>query len=447
MTKQENILVVGVARSGLAAGKLALSKGACVTFNDAKNKESLSIDDFQSYKGAKWDLGGLPKDIEKYDCVILSPGVPTDLSFIKDAKEKGIQVIGALEYGYIHSKGTFYGITGTNGKTTTTQLTYEIFKAAGKDTYAVGNIGQAVSSVSLKSQEDTCLITEVSSFQLESIDTFRPHIAAILNLTPDHLNRHGNMENYESAKKRIYENQRENDFLVLNYDDLILRNIKDTGKGQVFYFSKRPLDRGFYIKNQSIICHIDQAVKIMEIKEIKVLGDHNLENILAAVAIAYLAGIEPEVIKKAVANFKGVEHRIEYVGTFYDVACYNDSKATNPEAAQVAIKSMKNKGVLIAGGMDKGSDFEALSDLYCDHLSHLVLLGETKEQMKMAAYQAGFYTVTLVDTMAEAVSKAFELAKPGSSILLSPACASWDMYESYEVRGKDFKTCIEKVRL
>lgn len=185
----------------------------------------------------------------------------------------------------------------------------------------------------------------------------------------------------------------------------------------------------------------------MSVEEIKILGDHSLENVLGAVAIAYLAGIKPEHIRKAVANFKGVEHRIEYVGTFHGIACYNDSKATNPESAQVAIKSMKTKGVLIAGGMDKGSDFESISDLYCDHLSHLILLGETKEKMKASAYEAGFFSVTLVDTMEEAVSKAFQLAKPGTNILLSPACASWDMYDSFEVRGKDFKTCIEKVRL
>lgn len=203
MTRKDNVLVVGVARSGLAAGKLAMSKGASVTFNDSKNMDKLSTFDLQSYEGASWDLGGPPKNIENYDLVILSPGVPTNLSFINEAKEKGVRVIGALEYGYIHAKGTFYGITGTNGKTTTTQLTYEIFKEAGRDAYAVGNIGQAVSSVSLKTHEDTCLITEVSSFQLESIDTFRPHIAAILNLTPDHLNRHGTMENYESAKKEF----------------------------------------------------------------------------------------------------------------------------------------------------------------------------------------------------------------------------------------------------
>jgi len=445
MIEGKKILVIGVARSGLASGQLAMKLGGLVTFNDSKADPTIDHKDL--YEQANWDLGGPPQHIETYDMVILSPGVPTDLPFIDRARQAGVEVIGALEFGYRYTPGHYYAITGTNGKTTTTQLTYEIFAGGGLDAHAVGNIGYPVSSVGLKGHQAPHMITEVSSFQLESIVTFRPRVAAFLNIKPDHLNRHKTLENYFQAKCRIYENQEADDYLLLNYDDQELRAFKPETSSQVLYFSKTPLDRGVYAEDGKIYVHLEDKVEIMPVDEIKIVGDHNLENVLAAVGIAYLGGVSPQVIRRVVAAYRGVEHRIEYVGAFHGVDCYNDSKGTNPDATMVAVKAMAYPTVLIAGGMDKGSDFDELSLLYQGRLSNLILLGETKEQMKQAANKAGFKQVILVDNMEEAVEKAFEMANNEGRILLSPACASWDMYESYEVRGRDFKTCIEKVKL
>lgn len=445
MLKDKNVLVVGVARSGLAAGLLAQTLGAKVTLNDV-NAE-VEIQDEHLYKSMIWDLGGQPKTIDKYDLLVLSPGVPTDLAFIQEARSLNIKVIGALEFGYLHTQGTFYGITGTNGKTTTTQLTYEIFLQDKFQAYAVGNIGKPVCAVAMDAGSDKHMITEMSSFQLESIEKFRPKVACLLNIRPDHLNRHKTMENYFAAKCRIYENQGPDDFLLINGDDEGLKTFKPETQGQCYYFSKTPLKSGFYVENDHIVAHINKAEVIMPVGEIKIVGQHSLENVLAAVGVAYLAGVSVEAIRRGVGHFKGVEHRIEYLGMVKGLACYNDSKGTNPDATHVAITSMDRPTVLIAGGMDKGSEFDDLSSLYAGRLSHLVLLGQTKEKMKAAALKVGFDKVVLVETMDQAVEKAFELAQEGGAILLSPACASWDMYASFEVRGQHFKTCIEKAAL
>ncbi|MBI9011697.1 MAG: UDP-N-acetylmuramoyl-L-alanine--D-glutamate ligase [Clostridiales bacterium] len=441
MFKDKKVLVVGMARSGIAAAELLINAGAIVTLNDSKNQEEI-----EGIEGiidkATCDFGGKPSHLE-YDIMVLSPGVPTDLSFVIEAQEK-MTVLGALEVGYRLSKGVFYGITGTNGKTTTTTLTYEIFKAAGTDAYAVGNIGNPLAAVANQTTENSRLITEVSSFQLEMIDTFKAHIAAILNLAPDHLNRHKTMANYVSAKCRIAENQTEEDYLILNYDDLPTRELKiDTLKSKVVYFSKTKLEYGFYVDNGMIYANLGDPVPIMPVEDINVPGPHNIENVLAAIAISYLAGISIEDISCGVRSFKGVAHRLEYVGTYHDMICYNDSKGTNPESSIVAVKSMAVPTVLIAGGMDKGSVFDEFVQTFDSHIKHLILLGETKQLIKETAVKYGYNTITLVENMEEAVALAFELGNSSEAILLSPACASWDMYPSFEVRGEHFKSCLK----
>ena len=434
MFKGKKIIVVGMARSGIAAAQLLIDNGAIVTVNDSKS----SVDGLESLDALK-DLGGAPSHLN-YDMMVLSPGVPTTLPFIEEAKKKMI-VIGALEVGFRLSKGQFYGITGTNGKTTTTTLTYDIFNKAGCDAYAVGNIGQALASVATRTTERSHLITEVSSFQLESTDQFNVHIAAILNLAPDHLNRHKTMDNYVNSKLRITENQTSEDFVVLNYDDEPTRALKGF-KSKVVYFSKTPLQEGFYVEDGIIYADFNGKVEIMPVSTIKVPGPHNVENVLAAVAISYLAGIDIDHIKEAVSEFKGVEHRIEFVGTYNNMRCYNDSKGTNPESSIVALKSIESPTLLIAGGMDKGSEFKSFVAAF-KHVKHLILLGETKEQIASEARQTGFNDITFVSSMDEAVKKAYELGEPGDVVLLSPACASWDMYPSFEVRGEHFKSCLE----
>lgn len=435
MFKDKKVIVVGLARSGIHAAERLIEAGAIVTLNDSKE----TVEGIEHLK-ATLDLGGKPSHLD-YDIMVLSPGVPTELDFVLKAKEK-MTVIGALEVGYQLSEGTFYGITGTNGKTTTTTLIHEIFMADEKDAYAVGNIGQAVAAVAHKTTKDSHLITEVSSFQLESIQDFHVKIGAILNFTPDHLNRHKTMENYVDSKCRLGENQTSNDYMLLNYDNQGTRDVADRFKSQVIFFSKKPLEKGIFIENGFIVSNINGYEQLLSIDTIKLPGDHNLENVLAAVGVAYLAGISTEAIKEAVSRYTGVAHRIEYVGSIKGMKCYNDSKGTNPDSSIVAVKSMKAPTLLIAGGMDKGSEFDEFVQTF-ERVKHLILIGETKQIIADTAERYGYNRYTFVETMEEAVALAMKLGESGDIVLLSPACASWDMYSSYEVRGEHFKKCLE----
>ncbi len=447
MFNNKKVLVVGMARSGIAAVECLYRAGAQIVINDSKSEAEIK-DEIKAIidKVSGKVLGCQPSDLGQYDYVVLSPGVPTHLPFILEAKALNVPVIGELELGYLLTKGTFYGITGTNGKTTTTTLTNLIFKEAGLDAYAVGNIGKAIASVSHETDENSHLITEVSSFQLESVKDFNVHIAAVLNLAPDHLNRHKTMENYIDAKCRLFQNQKENDFLILNYDDLLTRDLaKRKIKSKVLYFSRtKELDEGLFVRGEHIIAKFETEEVVMPLSDIFILGNHSLENVLAAASIAYLAGITAACIAKAVSKFTGVEHRIEYVGNVLGVDCYNDSKGTNPESSIVAVNSMTKPTVLIAGGLDKGSVFDEFVRTFEGKLKSLVLLGDTKEIIKETALKYGFKDIVLVATMEEAVDFAFENCVEGDALSLSPACASWDMYESFEVRGEHFKTCVLK---
>ncbi|SHH12387.1 UDP-N-acetylmuramoyl-L-alanine--D-glutamate ligase [Tepidibacter thalassicus] len=440
--KNKKVLLVGLAKTGISTVKKLISMGADVIVNDIKNEEQLKdiIINLKGYN-VKYVLGKHIENINDIDLTIVSPGVPLDLLFIKKLKENNIEVIGEVEFSYRLCKGTFIGITGTNGKTTTTTLVGEIFKAVNKNTYVVGNIGNPVIDVVDKSNENSILITELSSFQLESIKYFRPKVSAILNITEDHLDRHKTMENYINAKARIFENQNEEDFTILNYDCPIVRSMASKCRSKVIFFSRREiLDEGVFVKEDNIVIKFkDINTILMNKNEISIPGDHNLENSLAAICIGVVLNLDLNLIKNTLKTFDGVEHRLEFVRKINDIKFINDSKGTNPDASIKAIKSYKDPIVLIAGGMDKKSDFKEFVKYFNGRVKELVLMGETADIIEKTANKEGFFNCHKVKNMKEAVKKSYELAKSGDVVLLSPACASWDMYESYEVRGKDFK--------
>jgi len=443
---RKRVLVIGMARSGISAAKILNQLGAYVIMNDLKEEKKLNdlINDVKPYVN-EFILGNHVTNFHSIDLIVLSPGVPLDIEPIRKAKEEGVQVIGELELAYNLLEGEFIGITGTNGKTTTTALVGEIFDNAGIHNHVVGNIGLPVISKMFESYEETYLITEVSSFQLETVVDFKPKISAILNITPDHLNRHKTMESYIEAKKKIFMNQKNHDYLILNYDQEITKEIGEKAlEVNVIYFSLNSvLSEGIYVKDQSIIVKDGNLeLSVCNINDILILGDHNIENALAATAIAYYSGISIEVIANTLRSFKGVEHRIEFVRNLNDVKFYNDSKGTNPEATMKAIEAMTEDTILIAGGMDKGSNFDSLTKSFTDKVKTIVLFGETKNLIKASAEKNAQCDILLVETLKEAIMKSLDVSKPGDSILLSPACASWDMYESYEHRGQEFKNIV-----
>lgn len=449
--KNKVVLVIGLAITGIPLVKALDKLGARVIVNDLKMKEQLT-DALDELKGLRVEyiLGKHPEKIDDLaiDLVIVSPGVPLELPFIKALREAGKEIIGEIELAYRLAEGQIVAITGTNGKTTTTSLTGEIFKNAGKNTYVVGNIGVAAISKALEIKKEDYMVMEVSSFQLESIVTFRPQIAAILNLTPDHLNRHKTMENYKNAKFNLFKNQQPSDFAIINYDDEALKEESQGLKAKKVFFSRKTqLSEGVYVDQNKVVVHFNgKREEIIAINEINIPGNHNLENALAAVAMAYVAGIEPSIIAHTLKTFQGVEHRLEYVDTVSGVAFINDSKGTNPDASIKALEAVKGPIVLLAGGMDKGSDFSAFIDAFQGKVKEMIVYGETALKLQQAARDRGFLGVQPVKDLEEAVNLAFSHASEGDTILLSPACASWDMYPNFEERGRHFKNLVSNLR-
>ena len=446
--KGKKVLIVGLGKSGTATCRTLLDIGAEVSVQD-RSKESDFDPSFLNYlrgRGVSFYFDSLPPDMGEFDMMVLSPGVSAELPFVTEAKEKGVEVIGELEIAYRASKGNFVAITGTNGKTTTTTLTGQIFKLAGRKTHIVGNIGTAATMEAYEAGEDDWLVTEASSFQLETIKYFRPVVSAILNLTPDHLNRHHTMEAYGAAKARVFENQTESGYLVINYDDKDCYKLSKDCKAQVIPFSrKEELDRGCFVRDGKIVIR-DQGkdIEICAVDELKIIGDHNVENVLAASAISYFAGIDPEAIRKGVTNFAGVEHRIEYCAYIDGVKYYNDSKGTNIDAALTAVRAFKENIVLIAGGDAKGQVFEGFVKEIKPSIKALILLGRDGKLIGDAAAKEGIENIIYCKDIPECVSKAHEIAQSGDTVLLSPACASWDMYDNYEQRGDHFRECVER---
>lgn len=448
--KNKKVLIIGMGKSGIAAAQAMIRLEAEVYIQDSKKEETVDAQliSFLKGKGVTCYFNQIPPDMGEFDMLIVSPGVSPELPFIAEAKEKGAEIIGELEIAYRIGSGNYIAITGTNGKTTTTTLVGEIFKAARRRTYVVGNIGVAVISASIDAEEDDWLVTETSSFQLETTKYFKPAVSAILNLTPDHLNRHHTMKAYGEAKAKIFANQRADGYLVINYDDKDCYKLAGASKAKVVPFSRKSqLEFGAFVRDGSLVIKGEdgQLVTICSRDDIKIIGDHNLENVLAAAAIAYFAGIDAQIIGKAIADFRGVEHRIEFAGEIEGVKYYNDSKGTNIDAAVTALRAIKENILLIAGGDAKGQEFDEFLESFKGSVKKLILLGRDAHFIREAADRKGFTDYVICKDMDECVRKAYELAQPGDNVLLSPACASWDMYDNFEQRGEHFKNCVSRL--
>ena len=444
--KNKKVLVFGSGISGIGAGKLLEQVGASVVLYDGK--ETLDKEVLKAQLGddtkAEIILGELSEEVmETLDLVVMSPGVPTDLPVVLKMRDMGIPIWGEVELAYTYGKGDVLAITGTNGKTTTTALLGEIMKNYKESVFVVGNIGNPYTAAALEMREDSVAVAEMSSFQLETIHEFRPKVGAILNITPDHLNRHHTMEAYIKAKEDIAKNQTKEDTCVLNYEDEVTRKIGENVKANVLYFSsQRKLDRGIYLDDGNIILRQDEEILVCNVNELKLLGTHNYENVMAAVAMAAAYGTPMEVIRRTIKEFAGVEHRIEFVREKDGVAYYNDSKGTNPDAAIKGIQAMNRPTVLIGGGYDKDSEYEEWIQAFDGKVKLLVLVGATKEKIAEAAERVGFVSYVMADSFEEAVEKCIEAAEPGDAVLLSPACASWGMFKNYEERGDKFKELV-----
>lgn len=449
--KNKNVLLVGLAKTGVSTIKKLNKLGANIIVNDIKPKEKLEgiIEEIDNLDNIEYVLGKHLENIENIDLTIVSPGVPLDLPFIEKIKCEGIKIIGEVELAYKLSKNpTFIGITGTNGKTTTTSLVGEMFKKANKDTYIVGNIGNPVIDTVDLTNENSYLVTELSSFQLESIEDFKPKVSTIINITEDHLNRHHTMENYINAKARVFKNQDKTDFTILNYDDSIVRDLGKNSNGNVLYFSiKEEVKQGAYLdKNNNIVIKVDgEELVLMNKSELSLPGNHNLENAMSAILMAYVLNIDTDVIIETLRTFKGVEHRLEFVTNKDGIMFVNDSKGTNPDSTIKAITSYEKPIVLIAGGYEKQSDFTEMIKYATKNVKALVLLGQTADKIATTAKEHGIDNISKVEDMEAAVKKAYEIAESGDVVLLSPACASWDMYPNFEARGLDFKENIYKL--
>lgn len=444
--KGKKVLVVGMAKSGIAVAKVLHGLGAHVIANDVKSHDQLG-ESLKPLEGLdiEYQLGKPAEElVDDADLIVVSPGVPLDQPFYYRALDLGKELIGEVELAYRLSNSPFVAITGTNGKTTTTSLTYEIFKSAGVKTRLAGNIGIPMIEQVLNAGSDTVIVAEVSSFQLETVDSFRPRVSAILNITPDHLNRHKSFENYVGAKARVFMNQGDGDYVVLNHDNDVTRRLAEEAPCEVIFFSRSSiLGKGVYVKDDWIVENIYGTEKrVIPVKDVYIPGKHNLENALAACAVARLWGIETEFIADTLRSFKGVEHRIEYVATIDGVRYYNDSKGTNTDAAIKAIEALDYPIILIAGGYDKGEDFTPFVRSFNGKVKALILMGVTADRIEKCAREQNFHNVYRAANMREAVMKAKNLAKEGYAVLLSPACASWDMYDNYEQRGKIFKDVV-----
>ena len=445
---KKKVLVFGSGISGIGAAKLLEAKGSYVTLYDGNEKLDAREVRQKLGEGSRAEIviGAFPEELyDTLDIVVLSPGVPTDLPIVNRMRDAGILITGEVELAYEAGKGDVLAITGTNGKTTTTALLGEIMGNYRK-TFVVGNIGNPYTTAVSLMDEASVTVAEMSSFQLETIIDFRPRVSAILNFTPDHLNRHHTMEAYISAKKNIARNQTEDDHCILNYEDRLTREFGENIKAQVLYFSsRRKLEKGIYLEDGRIIYRNDKVIEICDVKDLNILGLHNYENVMAAAAMALVYGIPADIVRKSVKAFKGVEHRIEYVTEKNGVAYYNDSKGTNPDAAIKGIQAMNRPTVLIGGGYDKDSVYTDWIRSFDGKVKRLILLGATKEKIASDARACGFHDFVFADTFDEAVLEASKAAKPGDAVLLSPACASWDMFPSYEVRGEKFKEIVNSL--
>ncbi len=448
--EKKTVLVCGMAKSGVSSAKLLNKLCSDVTVQDIKEEEKL-VDLLGELKdtGIKLYLGKNPDEIiSEFDLVVMSPGIPCDLPFVEKANELGIPVWGEMELAYKLCPCDIIGITGTNGKTTTTALVGEIMQNFKSGCEVVGNIGIPFTEKVLKLTKDDYVIAEVSSFQLETIHDFKVHISAVLNITPDHLNRHKTLEKYIEIKERIFKNQGTSDYTILNYDDTICKKMSEKTKGKVIFFSTETiLEEGVYINDDLIHVKLfDIDEDILNINKLQIFGNHNYKNVLASVAIAVCANVPINIITQALKDFKGVEHRIEFVTEINGISFYNDSKATNVDSAIKSVEAMTQPIVLICGGYDKNADFSEWVKLFSKKVKHIIVLGEVSEQIIETCRAYNYNNYDKVNSLKDAVELSFAKASPGDCILLSPACASYDMFDNYEQRGTLFKEFVMGMR-
>ncbi len=447
--ENKKVLVVGMARSGIAAVQLLRANGAVVTVNDSKTEEQLG-DSLAVLEGLQIERRfgcGAMELLEGQDVLVISPGIPDTAPFVVKAKEMGIYVIGELELAFQLSRGTLIAVSGTNGKTTTVSLLGEIFRNAGKMTHVVGNIGYPYSLAALVSKRDDVVVCEVSSFQMETADTFRPHVALLTNITEDHLNRHGTMEVYTAMKMRMFRKQGAEDYAIFNADDPGLKGLSRQVNGKVLKFSrKRELKEGAFVRDGCIVVRLNGEEKtVCSVREVRIPGPHNLENALGAVCAAAAMNVPVPVIRSSLKTFKGVEHRIESVRVLEGVEYFNDSKGTNVDSTIKAVQTMTKPTVIILGGYDKHTSFDPLSEEIVRHpdvIKEAVVLGATGDQIEESLRKNGYEHITRVGSMQEAVDTSRALAGEGWNVLLSPACASFDMFKDYEERGRVFKKMV-----
>ena len=450
--KGKRVLVYGAGRSGIGAADLLARIGSRPVLYD--EKADIDVDALRQKlaepKSTEIMTGVYPEEMTgTLDALVLSPGVPCDLPVINRIREAGVPVLGEVELAYLQSKGLILAITGTNGKTTTTSLVGEIMASVNPDTHVVGNIGNAYTGEALKTSETSVIVAEISSFQLETIHEFRPHVSAILNITEDHLNRHHTMEEYIRVKELITCNQTEEDVCVLNHEDPVLREFGEKHcPARVFWFSSaEELEEGIFLCGGWICLRMNgKTVKLLETAKLMLPGVHNYENVMAAIAMCISAGVSPDEAAKAALSFRPVAHRIEYIAEKRGVVWYNDSKGTNPDAAIKGIEAMSRPTFLIAGGYDKGSDYSKWIASFGGRVKKLVLEGKTRFDIRDAALAGGVPAedIVVVETMREAMDYCRDHAEPGDAVLLSPACASWGEFPNYEVRGDVFREYVQK---
>ena len=446
------VMVAGMGKSGVSAAELILNIGGRVLLYDSNEtldpETVLSKFDEENVKNIHVKLGRLTEDdIRDIRVCVMSPGISLETDFIKLLLAHRIQLWSEIQLAYFVAKGRLMAITGTNGKTTTTALLGAIMQRKYENCFVAGNIGIPYTQIALHTNDKSVTVLEVSSFQLETIIDFKPNVSAILNITPDHLNRHHTFENYSAIKKEICMNQTAQDYCILNYDDEQLREFGDSGecKAKVVFFSiKNKLKEGVYVEDNKVYYSSpSKTIEVLSLDNVQLLGKHNHENICAAVAMAFVEGVEIEDIREACYEFKAVEHRVEFVKEKYGVRYYNASKATNPDAAIQGLNAMPGPTILIAGGYDKQSEYDEWAKLFKGKLKYLVLIGSTRDKIAECAKKYGFNNIMYAETLQEAVRVCDSYADRGDYVLLSPACASWGMFDNYEQRGDIFKSCVQ----
>ena len=456
--KDRRVIVDGTGKSGIGSAVLLEKNGALPVLydqNDKTDKEAVkAVLRKKLGKETKAEVytGDFPKAlVENAVLTVLSPGVPVDADFVVYMKEHGMHVWGEIELAYHFAKGSVIAITGTNGKTTTTSLVGQIMQAHYDSVYIVGNIGNPYTDAAPLMREDTVSVAEISSFQLETIEEFHPRVSAILNITPDHLNRHHTMENYVAAKEAVTINQTQEDYCILNYENEYTRDFGDRCPAKVVYFSSaQRLENGLYYEGEDIYLAVEGVPqRLLNVKtDMNLVGVCNIENVMAAIGISMSAGVPMETIVAVVKRFVAVEHRIEYVATKKGVVYYNDSKATNTDAAIQGIKAMDRPTILIGGGYDKDSTYDDWIRCFDGKVKKLVLIGQTREKIAACAVRCGFpkEDILFEDTFEAALEACVREAAAGDAVLLSPACASWGMFPNYEVRGTQFKEYVMNLK-